>query len=338
MYLSSRSAPAEVAPPGAGRPNRANVVALGMTSLFTDLSAESVTAVLPLYLTLQLGLTPLAFGVFDGAFQALSGLLALGGGLAADRWRRHKQVAAAGYGLSAGSRLGLLAAGGAWAPILGFVYLDRVGKGMRTAPRDALISLSSAPGRLAGDFGIHRALDTAGALLGPVVAFALLALLPGAYDVVFVVSFCAAIVGLGVLVLFVENRQVAAHAGPALVSARASLGLLRIRPFRRVTAAGAVLGVMTLSDAFAYLALQHRTDLDASLFPLLFVGTALVYLCLAVPVGRVADGWAGRRCSWPATSCCSGPTPCCSSRCRAWWGRSGSSACWGSPTRPRRAC
>src|SRR5215207_4223498 len=134
MYVSSRPpVPAEAAPPGRGRRfsgvNR-NVVFLGLTSMFTDVSSEMVTAVLPLYLTLGLGLGPLGFGAFDGFYQALAAVLPLAGGLAADRWRRHKEVAAAGYGVSAACKLGLLTTVGTVGPTIGFLSIDRVGKGL----------------------------------------------------------------------------------------------------------------------------------------------------------------------------------------------------------------
>jgi len=296
MYVSSRP-PAPGTPGPAvdrgrklGRVNR-NVLFLGLTSMFTDVSSEMVTAVLPLYLTLGLGLGPLGFGAFDGFYQALAALLPLAGGLAADRWRRHKEVAAAGYGISAGCRLGLLAGLGAIGPTVAFLAVDRVGKGLRTAPRDALISLSSTPGRLAESFGVHRAFDTSGALLGPGVAFLLLLLVPGGYDTVFVTSFCVALIGLGMLGLFVQNpaRVPATGDAPQRPSLRTGLGLLRRARYRALLLAGATLGLVTLSDAFIYLAFQQRSTLDTEVFPLLYVGSAVVYLVLAVPVGRLAD-------------------------------------------------
>jgi hypothetical protein len=159
---------------------------------------------------------------------------------------------------------------------------------VRTAPRDALISLSSPRAGLATAFGVHRALDTAGALLGPLAAFSLLILLPGAFDAVFVVSFCTAVVGLGVLLLFVENRTPdrAAARAPSL---RAAVGLLAAPRYRALVVAGAALGLATISDGFVYLALQRRLSYAVGFFPLLYVGTALVYLLLAVPAGRLAD-------------------------------------------------
>src|SRR5439155_1489761 len=106
-------------------------------------------------------------------------------------------------GASAACRLLILAAGSAWGTIGAIIAIDRVGKGIRTAPRDALISQRTLPAHLATAFGVHRALDAAGAMLGPVLAFAILAVMPGGFDVLFVASFGVAIVGVGAIVLFV---------------------------------------------------------------------------------------------------------------------------------------
>ena len=121
------------------------VVLLGLTSLLTDISSEAVAAVLPLYLVYAAGFSPLALGVIDGLYRGAAAITALASGFWADRRKRHKEVATLGYGLSAVTKLGLVAAGGAVAPIAVFVMLDRIGKGIRTAPRDALISLSASP-------------------------------------------------------------------------------------------------------------------------------------------------------------------------------------------------
>jgi MFS family permease len=262
---------------------------LGLTSLFTDISSEMVTSILPIYLVFALRFTPLEFGVIDGLYQGVAALLRVVGGVAADRWRRYKEVAAFGYGLSAICKLGLLAAGGAWGALTAVLLLDRTGKGLRTAPRDALISLSSAPSSLGAAFGLHRALDTAGAFLGPIVAFVLLARNPNGFDAIFVVSFCAALVGLGVLVLFVENRAATSPVRPPAIAREAVSRLLMARPFRALMIAGAALSVLTMSDGFLYLAWQRRLDIQVGFFPLLFVATSLVYLTLAVPAGRLAD-------------------------------------------------
>src|SRR5437773_9392896 len=177
-----------------------NVVNLGLTSLFTDISSEMVSTVLPLYLIFFLKFTPFQFGMLDGLYQGGAALIRLIGGVAADRSQRYKQVAGLGYALSALSKIGLLfgAAGGPGL-LAASLFVDRTGKGIRTAPRDALISLSSEPGNLGMSFAVHRALDTCGAMIGPLVGFALLALIPNGFDVIFVASLCVALVGLGVL-------------------------------------------------------------------------------------------------------------------------------------------
>lgn len=279
-----------------------NVVALGFTSLFTDISSEMVSTVLPIYLVFYLRFTPLQFGFIDGLYQGVAALVRLAGGLVADRRGRHKEVAAAGYGLSAVSKLGLLAAGGAWGALAGALFFDRTGKGVRTAPRDALISLSTPRARLATAFGVHRALDTAGALLGPLMAFILLAQSSTAFDAIFVVSFCAALVGLGVLLLFVENREPVPEGQPALQAPRPaaiSLGmairLLSEPRFCALVLAGGALGLATISDSFLYLGLQRRLAFSTGFFPLLYVATALCYFLLAVPAGRLADAFGRAR-------------------------------------------
>ena len=159
---------------GAWRSVAPNVWLLGVTSMLTDVSSEMVASVLPMYLVFQLNLSPLAFGTLDGLYNGVSAATRWISGVAADRWGRHKELAAAGYGLSAVCRLGLIAAGGTYAAVAAAIAAERLGKGIRTAPRDALISLSAEPQQLAQSFGVHRALDSTGAMLGPIVAFALL--------------------------------------------------------------------------------------------------------------------------------------------------------------------
>ncbi len=286
------------APPAVGWAARIgwNVVFLGLTSLLTDVSSEMVTAVLPLYLTYVLRFSPLAFGFFDGLYQGVSAVVRIWGGLIADRRRRCKEVAAVGYATSALCKLGLVASGALWIPTTGFLLLDRLGKGVRTPPRDALIALSSSRDHVAEAFGVHRAMDTAGALIGPILAFALLSLAPAAFDAIFVVSFAFAIAGLGVLLLFVENRGT--DAGAAATdggSWRTVVGLLRIPAFRTLVFVGSLLSLSTVSDAFVYLLVQRRANLAPHLFPLLPVAVALTYLVLAIPAGRLADGFGRAR-------------------------------------------
>lgn len=292
MYISSTRR--SLAAPAVSARTRAavapNVLALGSVSLVTDISSEMITAVLPMYVIFTLGLSPLQFGALNGLYFGVTALVRLAGGHAADRWQRRKLVAGGGYALSAVCKLGLLAAGSSVTGLGAVIAADRTGKGLRTGPRDALISLSSTPETLGRSFGVHRALDTVGAFLGPLVAFGLLLANPGRYDTVFVASFCIAAFAVVMLALLVRDRTEAVdhdHENP--VSVGAALRLLLLPRFRRVCIAALLLGVVALSDAFVYLLLQQRLDISAEYFPLLPLGTSAAYLLLAIPFGHLAD-------------------------------------------------
>lgn len=266
-----------------------NVVLLGMVSLLTDVSAEMVATVLPLYLVFSLGVTPLALGAIDGLYRGASAIVQVGSGFASDRLQRHKEVASLGYGLSAIAKVGLVVAGSSIGAIGALVAGDRIGKGIRTAPRDALISLSSTKAGLATAFGVHRAMDSAGAMLGPLVAFGVLLVAPARFDAVFVVSTAFAFLGLAVMVLAVNGRPGRAPAGDAAPSLPAALGVARDRRFRLLLIAAGVLALASVSDVLIYVGLQRQSGFEPTVFPLLFVVTAVVFMVLAIPVGRLAD-------------------------------------------------
>lgn len=263
-------------------------IALGVVSLLTDLSSEMVTAVLPLYLVIGLGMSPLAFGFLDGLYNGVTAVVRLLGGHIADRWSQHKLVAGIGYGLSAVCKPFLLLSGSSTTALSATLAVDRIGKGIRTAPRDALISLSVDDAHQGRAFGVHRAMDTAGALMGPLAAFALLWLLADAFDAVFMVSFCVATLGVLVLIAFVPGRK-SMPVGAPRPTLRETVKVLADPKFRRLLIAATMLGLVTIGDAFLYLGLQERLQLDTAFFPLLPLGSALVYLLLAVPMGRLAD-------------------------------------------------
>ncbi|MCZ4119413.1 MFS transporter [Streptomyces sp. H39-S7] len=322
MYLADRAAPAE----GTTAPDRTRgrrfpgvssvVFALGAVSLITDISSEMVTAVLPLYLVVGLGLSPLGFGTLDGVYNGVSALVQLTGGHLADRVRNHKLIAGLGYGLSAVCKPLLLLVH-SLGPLSVVLALERTGKGLRTAPRDAMISLSTPAEFQGRAFGVHRAMDTTGAVLGPVAAFLILRAATDGYDAVFGVSACVAVLGVLVLVLFVpgkartgtavpgspDAKDVTDGAGGAAagddaekrpVDLREALRLLRLPRLRGLATCAVLLGLTTVSDAFVYLLLQRRTGISEYWFPLMPLGTAAVFLLLAVPVGTLADR-VGRR-------------------------------------------
>ncbi|NUS17905.1 MAG: MFS transporter, partial [Streptomyces sp.] len=299
MYLTDRSATpeADTAPArrrGPGPKVAPVVLVLGTVSLITDVSSEMVTAVLPLYLVTTLGFSPLGFGALDGVYNGVSALVQLTGGHLADRIRNHKLLAGLGYGLSALCKPLLLLAGSIGA--LGTVLaLDRTGKGLRTAPRDAMISLSTPVERQGRAFGVHRAMDTTGAMLGPLAAFFILRAAADGYDAVFGVSACVAVLGVVVLLLFVPGRrrdtpddEAGAEPRPP-VRVGEALALLRVPRLRALAGCAALLGLTTVSDAFVYLLLQRRAGVGEEWFTLLPLGTAVVFLLLAVPLGALAD-------------------------------------------------
>ena len=288
MYLTNVFKGASLSKGSLRRVAVGNVVALGTVSLFTDISSEMVTAVLPAYLVLGLHLSLISYGVLDGLYTGATAFTRLIGGYLADRLSRRKLIAGLGYGLSAVSKVGLLLAGASPVAIGAVIAVDRTGKGIRTAPRDALIALSVPERDLGQAFGLHRAMDAGGAFLGPLAAIGVLALAGSdSYSSVFFGSLCVALIGVLVLAVFVRNQSgpvVPSEVRPARVRA-----LLQAGRFRRLCVVAAMLGLVTVGDGFVYLVLQDRDDLPAIAFPLLAVGTSLSFLILAVPLGRLAD-------------------------------------------------
>ncbi|MET3369416.1 UNVERIFIED_CONTAM: MFS family permease [Jeotgalibacillus campisalis] len=265
---------------------------LGIVSMVTDVSSESVTAILPLYVTGFLGLSTIAFGFIDGINQGASAIVRIAAGWAADRSGHPKRIALAGYGLSMLARIGFLFAGGFWA-IAAIVTGDRIGKGIRTAPRDALISVSAQPEHLARSFGVHRMLDNIGAAAGPLIAFFVLLMIPNGFSTVFVVSLAFAVIGVAVLALVVPDIKARGVKGTEESEGRRlfafSWSHLKEPGLGKLLIAAGLLGLVTIGDGFIYLVLQARDSFAVQWFPLLFVGTNVVFLAFAIPLGRLAD-------------------------------------------------
>ncbi|MGW9402482.1 MFS transporter [Arthrobacter sp. NPDC055585] len=292
---------------------------LGIVSLLTDISSEAVAAVLPVYLTGALGLSILAYGFLDGLQQGISAVVRIGAGWTSDAVDRPKWVAAAGYGLSMAARAGLLVSASVGA-VASVITLDRIGKGIRTAPRDALITTAAQPEHLARSFGVHRMLDTVGATAGPLLAFCVLLVIPQGYSTVFVLSLGAAVLGVAVLVLLVPNLRPQASGSESQAAAgprnaadtgtrraawerparerqarRRALSELNTSPVRCLLLAAGLLSLLSVGDGFLYLLLLTSGGFSPVWFPLLFVGTNAAYLLLAIPLGRAADRWGRHR-------------------------------------------
>lgn len=277
------------------------VIALGVTSFFTDISSEMVAAVIPLFLTTQVGLGPTGFGLFQGAFELCNALFRFVGGVIADKTRRPKETAAAGYGLSTLTRIGLVGSAFSSLTPIPFLLIDRLGKGLRTSPRDAMISMATPEKSWGTAFGFHRTLDAAGALLGPLLAFAILAIIPGSFSSIFVLSVGFGFLGFAVIAGWVKNPKVLSQPttdNPRQPVMRSLSQHWANRGFRRIVFVGSAFSLFAVSDGFIYLTLfeaSRRTDeigvsgFGFQWFPLLFAGTALVFLATATPLGRLAD-------------------------------------------------
>jgi MFS family permease len=264
------------------------VVLLGTVSLLTDISSEMVTAFLPVYVIFNLQMTYLQLGLLDGIYTGATAILRLVGGHVADRVQRHKAVAVVGYGLSAGTKLAFPFIGASAVGLGGLLALDRAGKGLRTAPRDALISLATPQNQLGAAFGVHRTMDTIGALIGPLATFAVLTWLTTSPGPIFVISFCFAVLGLIVLLFFVRQPS-RERVTAKKITLRDTMDLLRNKGMRRTTLAAGLLGLATISDAFVFVVLQKVSGVSPSWLALMPVGTALTFLLAAAPLGKLSD-------------------------------------------------
>jgi MFS family permease len=265
------------------------VLLLGLTSLLTDISSEMISTVLPAYLLFGLRLTPFQVGLIDGLYQGASVLVRFVSGLAVDRFRAPKWIATAGYSLSALCRVGFLAFGaGGFGAIVALVTADRIGKGIRTSPRDAMIAASVDSTQLGVAFGVHRAMDAIGAMVGPLLAFTILSFTRQSFQTVFIVSLCFAVLGVAVLTLFLPN-SLGGGAQAKRLDLRSLFAELKNARYRAALLGASLLALFTLSEGLIFLNLQRKLALAPAIIPLLFVASALVYIALAVPIGALAD-------------------------------------------------
>jgi len=239
----------------------AAVVALGLVSFFTDLSSEMIYPLLPLFLATTMGAGAWVIGLIEGVAESTAAALKLVSGIFADRVRRRKPMLLAGYGLSSVARP-LIGLAGAWPAVLALRFADRVGKGVRTSPRDALIADVTAPEIRGAAFGFHRAMDHAGAVVGPLAAAALLV---GAGLELGQVFLLAAIPGVAVLATLVAGVREPARgtppAPPRWDVRRDWHGLGR--PFHRYLLAMLVFTLGNSADAFLLLRLAQSGVTEA---------------------------------------------------------------------------
>ena len=184
-----------------------NVILLGLVSFFSDISAEMVYPIIPLYLTSAFGATPALIGLIEGIAESLASLLKVFSGYITDKWGKKKPIAFVGYATGLVYKIALIFAG-SWGGILGARVIDRIGKGIRTAPRDVMVCDSADGNNLGKAFGVHKALDMAGSAVGIFLSYLLLqnAANTAAYKELFSISIIPAILGL-LMFLFIKEKR-----------------------------------------------------------------------------------------------------------------------------------
>jgi len=266
-----------------------NVVALGLVSLFTDMSSEMIYPLLPVFLTATLGAGPAALGVIEGVAETTASLLKLFSGAWSDRWGRRKPLVLAGYGLSSIMRplMGLAAS---WAHVLGIRFSDRVGKGMRSSPRDAIVAASVPPEDRGRAFGFQRSLDHFGAVLGPVAAFGLLAGAGISYRSVFFLAAIPGVVAVAILWSMVRDAGVKAPAA----GGKGFLAGGLTPEFRNYLLIVSLFTLGNASDAFLILRAVDA-GVNAAYVPLLWGAFHVVKSSLSTPLGILSDRWDRRK-------------------------------------------
>lgn len=276
--------------PAAPRPLARNVIALGVVSLLTDVAADMVTPFLPLFLTVQLHARGEWVGLVEGVAESTSALVKYLSGALSDRLPRRKPLVLLGYGVANLARPFIALASAPW-HVLAVRFVDRVGKGVRTSPRDALIAASTEPARRAYAFGFHRSMDNLGAFIGPLVATAILWASGDDLRLVFAATVVPGVLALAALAVGVREAP-----GAAEVPAKPSLDDGATDPaFNRYLA---VVGLFTLANASdGFLVMHaHALGVPTRYLPLAWGALSLLRAVTAAPGGRIADRIGRARC------------------------------------------
>jgi len=265
---------------------------LGWVSFFTDMASEMIYPLLPLFLTQVLHAGAMSLGVIEGAAEAANSALKVLSGWLADRWRSPKKLVLAGYGLASAARP-LIGIATAWPQVLAIRFSDRLGKGIRGAPRDAMLADMARPDARGRVFSFHRAMDHAGAVTGPLIASAFLYFRPGDYRTLFLLTI---VPGVIVILFILRLPDRANPAEPASVQKPAELRRTAWSlgsPFYRAMMVILLFSLGNASDAFLLLRLS---DLGTPSFwiPLLWSALHVVKVAASLAGGALSDRF-GRR-------------------------------------------
>ena len=265
---------------------------LGWVSFFTDTTSEMIYPLLPLFLTKTLGASAMSLGVIEGVAEGANSILKIVSGWLADRTGQPKRLVLAGYGLSSIARP-LVAFVTAWPQVLGLRFTDRLGKGIRTSPRDALLARFAPDATRGRVYGFHRAMDHAGAVAGPLVATAFLYVRPEAYRALFTWTLLPGIVVV-LLILRLPDQRISARSASS-ASRPPSSGLRPPLPsrFYRAMAVITLFALGNASDAFILLRLSDL-GVSAVWIPIVWSGLHVVKMISSVVGGALSDR-AGRR-------------------------------------------
>ena len=265
-----------------------SVWALGFVSMLMDISSEMIHALLPIYMVTVLGTSVLAVGLIEGVANATASMAKVFSGALSDRFGRRKLMAALGYGLAAVTKPVFPLAGTLdW--LVGARFVDRIGKGIRGAPRDALVADATPPELRGTAYGLRQALDMAGAVAGPLLAIGLMWLTANHFQTVFWVAVLPAFLAVGVLLLFVREpkQPVVASSRPGPPLSRAALAHLGAA-YWWVAGIGVLSSLARFSEAFLILR-GSETGLSPMWAPLVPVLMAAAFTLSAYPAGALSD-------------------------------------------------
>jgi len=259
-----------------------NAFVLGAASLLNDIASEMVAPLLPIFLTVTLGAGPVALGVIEGIAETTSSILKIVSGYISDRAGKRKNIVFAGYGVSAIAR-SLIAAATSWFHVLLLRFADRVGKGIRTAPRDALLADSADANFRGKVFGFHRALDHAGAVIGPLIAFLLIKEWNLGYRSIFFIALIPGLLSALSIAVFVKER---AHEVKSTFN-----GFKWKNVDERFHRYLIVLLIFTLGNASDAFLILRAVDagMSKTMIPVLWAGFNLVKFVVSIPGGVLSD-------------------------------------------------
>ncbi len=264
-----------------------SIWALGFVSMFMDISSEMIHGLLPVFLVSVLGASTITVGLIEGIAEATASITKVFSGALSDYFGKRKLLAALGYGLAAFTKpLFPLAPSVGW--VVAARFIDRIGKGIRGAPRDALVGDLAPPHLRGASYGLRQSLDTVGAFAGPLLAIGLMALTLNDFRAVFWIAVVPAFVALALMIFGVQEPEARREPGAARSPIRAADFRQLGAPYWWLVVIAAVLTLARFSEAFLILRAQSL-GLPVALAPIVLVVMNVVYAVSAYPAGRLSD-------------------------------------------------